>query len=1722
MIAAAAVAPPASHAAPLVAGTASKATTAAVASAASAAATGWMAVEELLAEAAYSLSQQIQTTSSPLDQLMSNSAASGAVLKATVKKASLASLAAAAPAAAPATAPIPVTASAAASSAAGAAATPVSAVALAPVAPLPPPPPPADAIIELPMQPLSGFAASVPGGDRLTEVLDDLLYSLSQDINMEAAGKAAAAAGDAVASAATAAAAGLVGAVSELPRAAAIMYRSASESAAAANAARVATVRPAVILPEPEPAPAPALPAPIEVAAKEMVAVAPPAPAPVPAPSPAPAPAVPLTSAVEKAAVMPLPEPVAPALPPPAIVEAAPKAAAAASTAADSLTSAAASAQAAASAAADSVAAVQTAPVVTAASAPSVADAATKTAASVIEAATSAAAGTVVIPPPVPVAPAPAPVPAPAVVAPVPPPVIAAAPVSPAPTAVSPPPAVSPPMPAPVPAEAISPVAPPPPGPAPPVVASPPPAVVAATPEPIVAAAAPAPVSPPVSAPLPVPESVIVPDTQLTAALQDLLSLSDGSQSSAAALVVAGDAVSAAASASAGGAEAAAAAAAATQLTEALRRELAAAVGPDVESADPAALADAAGSAITSALSSLDPAALTAVGSLPAEERLRTLLEASMQSSLDLVDAAVGGVENADSTLVGGVTVAAVVALLLRSLVSMASSAISRSRDVVAAGAGAVGNAPAAEAAAPGDARLRPAVGVSAFEAAATLNNDTNSLLLDIRNATDVSEQGLPDLRPFRRGAGATSVSLPYCDFRTTPTLANPSGALPSPPPAPTVAAPQPAGGLLGLLGFGTPGSAAAGSAQPVGAAASPDSGPLMAAPRGPVTVSVDPQFGAKFKQLAPLNRDSKVFLLDSYGVESPEAVSLLRSDPDVERMLGSEGLAFVEGGFAGPEGWKLSGLPTAEPALEGEGAASRGLDFGRLAGGMSGLRMRYPSLLTRVLGVGALGTGGLALASNLDWGAVARGSVGIAAALLVADRALPTSVRPTAKLRQHLQAQLAAGGNGTDAGQRRRTALLLRALDLAEAVGDAVVRAGSAAAATAGSLATNAANAAVYNGPYDNTATASPAAANAAAAAPAAASSAIAASAQELETQPSPANANTVVLPQGMDSQQWATSATASASRSKSPVVRNAMAAAAQAAAQPPPRSSSPLAARLGDALRSAADAVTRAASPARGAVAAAAQAVRSVSPRGRGSSADAAATASASASRSTSPRSASGQPDTLDLMAALAAASAMNGTSPAPGLPAISFPKASAGQMAQESAVDATPAPAVPEPVSPWSTELQAQDPLPSYMAGQADYSYASAMATEPLSAVDPYAREEQEWTSLAGAMAQAEAELAAELASARLVDEPPPAVAPAVSFKELEQPQEEVREALVSNVVRDNWRGAAEEAAEGSSTVEPDRWQWRFDAENGARGSGSEGAGNGGWRTSVDGGNGGGGGGLVAPRSGAGRNVGDSPIRGRERAIAEAEALAAGMPAPGRPRRQALRTASPERAAAAGAAMRRMRANWVDRDDDGLASGVYGVKAGLDAQPDEGFAAVETAASGDRGERSGSAGVAAARMARGRGGLSPGETRNRVTVTAGQAGRPGSRRQLLRTASPERAAAAAAAMKQLRAEMGISPNDGSDDGAGAVPVAPRDWRAELQGATGNSNGTVRQRAALASRSPGNWREQVEGSAAQASASVNGNGRPGTPARASSARLSASERAERDARLADWRARV
>ncbi|GFR42877.1 hypothetical protein Agub_g3869, partial [Astrephomene gubernaculifera] len=66
----------------------------------------------------------------------------------------------------------------------------------------------------------------------------------------------------------------------------------------------------------------------------------------------------------------------------------------------------------------------------------------------------------------------------------------------------------------------------------------------------------------------------------------------------------------------------------------------------------------------------------------------------------------------------------------------------------------------------------------------------------------------------------------------------------------------------------------------------------------------------------------SRVFLLDSYGIAAPEVVRLLKSDPDLARLLGPQGqrISHIASGFAGPEGWKLTGLPVTAAAADGRG----------------------------------------------------------------------------------------------------------------------------------------------------------------------------------------------------------------------------------------------------------------------------------------------------------------------------------------------------------------------------------------------------------------------------------------------------------------------------------------------------------------------------------------------------------------------------------------------------------------------------------------------------------------------------------------------------------------------------------------------------------------------------------------------------------------------------------
>jgi hypothetical protein len=253
----------------------------------------------------------------------------------------------------------------------------------------------------------------------------------------------------------------------------------------------------------------------------------------------------------------------------------------------------------------------------------------------------------------------------------------------------------------------------------------------------------------------------------------------------------------------------------------------------------------------------------------------------------------------------------------------------------------------------------------------------------------------------------------------------------------------------------------------------------------------------------------------------------------------------------------------------------------------------------------------------------------------------------------------------------------------------------------------------------------------------------------------------------------------------------------------------------------------------------------------------------------------------------------------------------------------------------------------------------------------------------------------------------------------------------------------------------------------------------------------------------------------------AAAAAEAAAASYaafsapPAPepsrsSRPR-SALRTGSPERARAAAEAMRRMRAAAAGADDDGLGSGVLGGGAlggGLDPGSSGEFDP-EAALEGPGGLRGGSG----------------------VSMS-------GRRRGPLRTASPERARAAAEAMAALRREAGLPPNDGGA-AAGSGParldftptvspdrgaVLPRDWRRELNGASGSASepaGTGRGAGPAGGRQGGgrssrDWRSQVEAGAGYSTAGAESDE---AGVRGRSPLLSAAERVERDARLRSWR---
>ncbi|GIL51763.1 hypothetical protein Vafri_7691 [Volvox africanus] len=1710
--AAASVMPPAASAS----GGASLSTAAASAAsaAATAASSGWLAIEELLEEAAYSLSQELVDTQgpSPMEALMASTSGGstggfgspGAVLGMDLPEQLPESL----------IAPLSVSLTGLGLGSTGSGSTAGS----------------------------GSLVAAVPGGDKLSEMLEGMLYSLSQDINLGATQEA-------VLSAATAAAAGLAGAAAELPRAAFSVYRSAAEAAAAAAAARAAAALgptsggsggTALVVPDESQSVQQAsfddqYDAGEEYDAAELGDI----------------------EDVEVGSGNPAWDPYGtirttegfPAVPD---YSAAAAAAAVADPSGDTLASAASAAVAAAS---DGAAAVLP-PIVTASAAPSLADAATATAVAVVEAATTAAAGTILITPPPPSSA---------------PPFISSAPVAAAAAA----------------AEAVSSGAS-----ANNVAGLGAAASSNATATPSQAASVPPQPAVTQSPALNGDSAMYGTDTyelnaediqrldELTAALQNLL---EGGSEELPSIV--DDLSSGLGTASSGTADAAAATAAAaaasspalllddpslsaaeatmSSLAEALRRELGAVVAnaTDAVDADPAALAQSAGQAVRSALDSLSLEQQINLSAMPQDLRLSTLLGATVQSALDLVESALNGIRSADSTLVGGLTIAVVLAVLIRSLVSMAAAALNRGR--VAPAGGSAGTGGGAGSGSESAARLRP-VGVTALEAAAALNNDPQALLLDIRNDSDLREQGLPDLRPFRRGTGATTVPLPYCDFRTTPTLANPSGSL-----------------LAGSWSRGKAGG-------------NQSSSTALAPVAGTVVVSVDPLFCSKFKQFEGLNRDSRVFLMDSYGVEAPEAVLLLRSDPEIERLLGAQGVTYIEGGFAGPEGWKLTGLPVADaPGLASEGALNEagalglGLDLSGLLSGVARLRLRYPSLFARTLAVCAVGGAGLSVASSLDWGAVSRGAVGLAAAMLLTDRALPPGMRPSSRIRQYLQSRLSEtqlGGGSSGAAdltaRRNRTALLLRVLDLAEGVGDAVIRAGGTAITVAGNVARDAM--AVRNSTTDDAVMPTPK--------PGADDINVGA---ELETPPSPSTGAsataTIVLPHGMDLPRWSEAAemavaqrpppsssslssssssqqegppaTATApsppgkqTRSVSPLRPNwrvgsytpadssspslsaATAAATAVAAGPdtnaaataasgsgllPPRSLSPsLAGRLSDALHNAASAIVRAASPSRAA---------------NGNS--------AATTRAGSPGIGTSRPDTLELMAALATASALSNVDSGllPGWPASSFPKASAGQasttaskdeeQADDGELEVGQAPIAGEPRSRVAEEEMFREQL-------------GGSSLQLFSSLSASSRPSDQMEAEAG-------EAAGDLWSnwrqeLEAVAPPPPTLLSEDADGTLDDGIREAGSSRGDNADRNLYGSGSASLAASRLDLTSSSWRWGVSPSEGADHTA---------------------GATSAP-------VGSSNSRSdTEDGIHRQQ------------NRKVLRTSSPERAAAAGAALRRMRLQMDDLDDDGLASAAYGT----------GELYGSGGSGGALGKRSGSGSMAVARMAPGRGGLSRGLAAGiQQQELSSPSGAEGRQKQPLRTASPQRAAEAAAAMRQLRAELGLPPNDGRD----ADAVVPRDWRREMDAAAagglgsfsesdselepaerfslqggGNSNTGNRvypvtgdRAAARLSPSPRNWRAQLEGrdhpegsnssagadwgrhrsnggvpadwrlqiEAANGSSNVNTQGHDSSdengflaqPLRTTNspgrAKLTAAERAARDARLHDWRARV
>lgn len=720
----------------------------------------------------------------------------------------------------------------------------------------------------------------------------------------------------------------------------------------------------------------------------------------------------------------------------------------------------------------------------------------------------------------------------------------------------------------------------------------------------------------------------------------------------------------------------------------------------------------------------------------------------------------------------------------------------------------------------------------------------------------------------------------------------------------------------------------------------------------------------------------------------------------------------------------------------------------------------------------------------------------------------------------------------------RRRTALLLRALDLVEAVGDAVVRAGGAAVTAVGSGAfgTISGLSAVPTGVIRGAEVVVEA---------------------ELHTppppSPSPAPADsrggstaaaTIVLPHGMNSPQWSAAAERAVAqshhhlhldqppppplpqqqeraavsprtesskqpRAASPLPPNWLqgpsvvqavvdsssptfkASAAASGSQPlfasrsellPRTSSSPsLADQLSSALRTATDAVVRAASPARAA----------------------GGPVAAASGRAANPPSGGGggspsRPDTLELMTALATASALSSMDSTllPGWPAMSFPKASAGQVP-------------PSPPQQQSTASASCGEGADEALGQDTSRWRDAASSLSSS-----------WRETAAATSRSSGELVAASQSA--------ATAEADLWSQWQQELATVTPSLPqmsnddqgSNSSADNQSlyDSTTGVTIGSLRAEPTDSSWRWGErthEEGPTGSN--------WNAAA-----------VEVSSSISSKSGASSSQQQQQHSQ--------TPHPHPRGRQPLRTSSPERAAAAGAALRRLRMQLDNRDDDGLGSGALG---GGDL-----FLSTFNHNNRDEDGRVTSPVGASEACERASGGVAHSNGRQWAVGSSAR------QKQPLYPSSEERAAGTTASTRQLRVEMGLPPNNASDDSH--KDVIPRDWRQELQAAAvpmaleSESELAVATTTSRAprfsselrlqvghgrqaysdnggtpsgSKAPADWRARIEGGDSgglgNGSSSVQlPHGSVGSStASPGRVKLTAAERAARNARLRDWR---